>query len=106
MACHSCGKDLQCVSAFASFCSPECERDYWHNPVRFEISSSCPKCGVLYHREVYSVEFAAYQALVMCPRCGDNTTTTTSMVGLSVEQLEKLAANRRPPNGFTADPDW
>lgn len=72
MPCHSCAKDLQ--DSFTFFCSPECELTYWRNPVRVEVSSPCPQCGVLYHREVYSVEVAPCQALVVCSRCDDGTT--------------------------------
>ena len=53
------------------FCSNQCEKKYWDNPIKIEISTKCPQCQQLFKRYIYTLELCSYQALTLCGNCNE-----------------------------------
>lgn len=79
MNCIQCGCDIEQKSLHV-FCSTQCEKSYWANPYKVEITTICPTCNEKWSRLVYAPQCLNMLCLEVCPNHDD-----IIMVGESFE---------------------
>lgn len=66
--CCYCDKNFE-SDIIDYFCCEDHQRLYWTNPIKLTIASKCPRCNVIFKREIYSIELCPYQSFICCKEC-------------------------------------
>ena len=72
LVCCNCVNEYETDCIIDSFCSGDCEREYWgesKEDIQIEITTVCPECKEEFSRKVYTINVVPLQALVYCPDC-------------------------------------